>query len=195
MNPTLRPALVMMALLTMVTGVLYPLTVTLIGGTLFPFQANGSLIRRNGLIIGSTLIAQPFRRPGDFWPRPSAVHYNAADSGGSNLGPSSKVFLRHVEARIKTEQKANPEGGPVPIDLLETSGSGLDPDISPDAAFYQVPRIAKARQISRRKLDDLVRMNIRPSTFGFIGEPRVNVLQLNLELDEHGYQKRNRITR
>lgn len=185
MNTVLRPAVVMMALFTLITGLLYPLTVTLLGGTLFPFQANGSLVSWHGRIVGSILIAQPFSKPGHFWPRPSAVHYNAGSSGGSNLGPSSMVLRHRVEMRLRAEQAENPGAGPVPVGLLETSGSGLDPDISPAAALYQVPRVARARSVEPDELVALVRRCTRAPTFGFIGEPRVNVLELNLALNEH----------
>ena len=182
----LKPALKMLAVLTLITGVLYPLAVTGIAGVLFPVQAHGSLVQRDGRTVGSALIAQPFARPEHFQPRPSAVGYEAAASGASNLGPSSGKLAEEVRARTAAQQAANPDAAaldPVPAELVTASGSGLDPHLSPEAALWQVPRIAKARGIPEADLRALVGRLTEGRTLGVFGEPRVNVLMLNLALD------------
>jgi potassium-transporting ATPase KdpC subunit len=183
----LRPAVLMLVLLTLLTGVIYPLVVTGLAQTLFPYQANGSLLTRDGQVTGSALIGQSFDDPRYFWGRPSATApfpYNAANSAGSNLGPTNPVLIDAVTARIKTLQAADPGNRqPVPVDLVTTSASGLDPDISPAAALYQVARVARLRGLSAAAVRQLVDRHTTGRTFGILGEPRVNVLKLNLALD------------
>jgi potassium-transporting ATPase KdpC subunit len=192
----IRPAIVMILLLTVLTGLVYPLAMTGIAQVLFPRQANGSLIERGGKVIGSELIGQNFTGPGYFHGRPSATTdtdpadpsktvpapYNAANSGGSNAGPTSKALIERVTADVKKLREENPSAL-VPADLVTTSASGLDPDITPAAALFQIPRIAKARGMSEVRLQQLVEDETAGRTFRLFGEPRVNVLKLNLWLD------------
>ncbi len=188
----LRISLLMLLVFTVLTGVLYPLAVTGIAQAVFPRQANGSLIRQHGQVIGSALIGQPFRSPRYFWSRPSATAPfpdNSLASGGSNLGPTNPVLLQQVKARIAALHAADPsQHAPIPVDLVTASGSGLDPDISPAAALYQVPRIARLRHLSEQRVRALVTRYTTLRQLGFLGEPRVNVLELNLALDAPGRQ-------
>ena len=168
-------------------GIVYPLTVTGLAHVFFPRQAEGSLIHRaDGTLVGSRLIGQTFAGPGYFWSRPSAAGngYDAGNSGGSNYAPTNSALATRVAGTVQT---LNPKGtnGPVPIDLATASGSGLDPDISPAAAYYQVARVAAERHISEDAVRNLVTAHITPRQFGLLGEPRVNVLELNLDLDNH----------
>jgi K+-transporting ATPase ATPase C chain len=184
----LRPALTLLALLTGVTGVLYPLAVTGVARVAFPAQAAGGWVQRDGRVVGAALIGQPFSDPRDFWGRPSATAvapYNALASGGANLGPTHPALVAGVQARIAALRQADPDAAlPVPADLVTASASGLDPHISPAAARYQIPRIARARGIDARRLERLVAEHVRSPLFGdLLGEPRVNVLELNLALD------------
>lgn len=191
---SIRQVVGMLVLLTVITGVIYPLIVTGIAQLLFPHQANGSLIVKDGKAVGSELIGQQFSDPKYFWPRPSATNstedsakpqpYNAANSGGSNLGPLNPALADRVKRQTRALQEADPARRPaVPVDLVTASGSGLDPDISPAAAEFQVPRVAKARHMDEAKVRDLVDKHTRQRQIGVLGEPRVNVLQLNLALD------------
>jgi K+-transporting ATPase ATPase C chain len=183
----LRPALVSLALLTLITGVAYPLVVTIIARTTFPHQAEGSLIVKDGKVIGSTLIGQPFDDPKYFWGRPSATSpfpYNAASSSGSNLGSTNPALAAAVEARVRALRAADPgHTAPVPVDLVTASGSGLDPHISPAAAFFQVRRVARARGLDELAVRALVERHTESRQLGVLGEPRVNVLAVNLALD------------
>ena len=187
MKEQLRPALMALLILTLVTGLLYPLAVTVLAQLLFPHQANGSLIVRDGKIVGSELIGQPFDAPEYFWGRPSATApfpYNAAASSGSNLGPTNPVLVDGVKSRIAVLRAADPgNDAPIPVDLVTASGSGLDPHISPAAAAYQVRRVARVRGIEESLLRRLVAQHTEGRQLGFLGEPRVNVLRLNLALD------------
>jgi len=178
----LRPAVVLLALFTLITGVVYPLTVTGIAQVVFPHQANGSLIYEGDKLVGSELIGQSFEAPDLFWSRPSAAGYNGGASSGSNLGPTNPALLDNVKARIAA--LGTPAEGPpkLPVDLATASASGLDPHISPAAAEWQIPRVAKARGVSEGTLRDLVTQHIEPRTLGVWGEPRVNVLRLNRAL-------------
>ncbi len=193
MNTQLRPALVSFLALSLLTGLAYPLLTTGLAKVLFPHQALGSLVYRDGQVLGSEWIGQSFTAPRDFWGRPSAtvdanskpLPYNAANSGGSNLAPSNPDLHSAIQARIATLKAADPDAqGPVPVDLVTASGSGLDPHISPAAAAYQVRRVAKARGLDEAKVRDLVVAQIEGPTLGVIGESRVNVLKLNLALDQ-----------
>lgn len=170
---------------TLLLGIIYPLVVTGLAQLMFPNQANGELITQNGKLIGSHLIGQPFTAPGYFYSRPSAAGpagYDPTASGGSNLGPTNKMLIDRVDATVKSLQPTNPNV-PVPADLVTTSGSGLDPHISPASAEFQVPRIARERNMSEQEVRALVEKHTQGRQFGFLGEPRVNVLDLNLDLD------------
>jgi potassium-transporting ATPase KdpC subunit len=185
---TLREALVLFLLLTLLTGVLYPLAIWGAGGLLFPHEADGSLVVRDGRVLGSELIGRPFTAPGDFWPRPSAtakVPYDASLSSGSNLGPTNPALADAVKARVAALQAADPtDTRPIPVDLVTASGSGLDPDISPAAAERQVPRVARARGLPEERVRELVARHVQEPLLGVFGGARVNVLRLNLALDE-----------
>jgi len=185
MKKNLLIAVLMTVVTTILLGIIYPLVVTGISQVLFPGKANGQLIRRNGVIIGSRIIGQQFTAAGYFHSRPSAAGngYDAANSGGSNLGPTNQKLVDRVKQDVATLQAENP-GTPVPIDLVTTSGSGLDPDISPAAADFQVPRIARERGMTQDEVRRLVEAHTTGRQSGFLGEPRVNVLELNLALDE-----------
>jgi potassium-transporting ATPase KdpC subunit len=170
---------------TVLLGIIYPLVVTGLAQVIFPKQANGELIVRNGVLVGSRLMGQPFTAPGYFYSRPSAAGtagYDPTSSGGSNLGPTNKALIDRVETSVKQLQPTNP-GAPIPVDLVTTSGSGLDPDISPAAAEFQVPRVAKERGMSEQEVRALVAKYTEGRQLGFLGERRVNVLELNLDLD------------
>jgi K+-transporting ATPase ATPase C chain len=188
MKDQLRPALTTLLLLTVLTGFVYPLTVTGLAHVFFPHQANGSLIVREGKVIGSELIGQHFDKPGYFWSRPSATSpfpYNAAASGGSNLGPTNPELIEKVKARVAALRAADPDNAsPIPVDLVTASGSGLDPHISLAAALYQAKRVAHARGLDENTVGALIVRHTEGRLFGILGEPRVNVLELNLALDE-----------
>ena len=184
MKTLFRPAILLFVLFSLITGVFYPLTITGIAQAIFPHQANGSLIIVNGKTYGSELIGQQFDDPKYFWGRPSAAGYNAAASSGSNLGPTNPALLERIQARIKSLKAVDPNNPlPIPVDLVTASASGLDPDISVAAALYQVHRVAQARGLSDEAVKTLVDKYTQGRQFGFLGEPRVNVLLLNLALD------------
>jgi K+-transporting ATPase ATPase C chain len=184
---TLRPALVLFAALTLLCGVLYPAAVTGIGRAAFSHQADGSLIEAGGRTVGSTLIGQPFAAPGHFWGRPSAtapMADNAAGSGGSNLGPTNPALIDAVKERVAALRQADPGNrAPIPVDLVTASASGLDPEISVAAAEYQAARVAAARKLPEARVRALIERYRQDPALGFLGEPRVNVLALNLALD------------
>jgi K+-transporting ATPase ATPase C chain len=183
----LRQSLVVLVALTVITGIIYPLAVTGIARGVFPHKATGSLITENGKAVGSALIGQPFSDPKYFWSRPSATSpepYNGAASSGSNLGPTNPALLKAIQERVAALRAADPGNTqPVPIDLVTSSASGLDPDISPAAAEYQVARVAKARAMTEDAVRALVARHTTQALFGFIGAPAVRVLELNLDLD------------
>src|SRR5712672_4192129 len=195
----IRPAILLLVLLTLITGLAYPLAMTAIAGAIFPKQAHGSLIEKDGKVVGSALIGQEFKEDKYFHGRPSATvapdpadatktvpaPYNATNSGGSNLGPTSKALNDRIKEDVEKLKAENPSAS-VPVDLVTTSASGLDPDISPEAALFQVPRVAKARSISEDRVRQLVSENTKGRLAGLLGEPRVNVLALNLSLDAVG---------
>ncbi|EJN14167.1 K+-transporting ATPase, C subunit [Bradyrhizobium sp. YR681] len=192
----IRPAIVLLLVLTAITGLAYPLAMTGIAGAIFPAKAQGSLIERDGKVVGSALIGQEFKDDKYFHGRPSATlapdpndstktvsaPYNAANSGGSNLGPTSKALADRLKEDVDKLKAENP-GAAVPVDLVTTSASGLDPDISPEAAQFQIPRVAKARNMPEDAVKQLVDSNVQGRLLGLLGEPRVNVLALNLALD------------
>jgi len=192
----IRPAIVFILALTVLSGLVYPLVMTGIAGVIFPYQSQGSMIEQGGKVVGSALIGQEFTSDRYFHGRPSATvapdpndaskpvpaPYNAANSGGSNLGPTNKALIERVQGDVEKLKRENPSAA-VPIDLVTTSGGGLDPHISPDAALFQVPRVAKARNLPEGRVRQLVEQHIEGRTLGLLGEPRVNVLALNLALD------------
>lgn len=184
MKKNLRIAIGFTLVTTVVFGLLYPLGITALAQILFPNQANGQLIERNGEIVGSRIIGQPFAGPGYFHSRPSNAGggYDPTSSGGSNLGPTNKALIERVKGDAARLQADNPKV-PVPVDLVTSSGSGLDPEISPAAAEFQIPRVARSRRIKEDDLRSIVRKHTRNRDLGFLGEPRVNVLELNLKLD------------
>lgn len=187
MKDALRTSVIMLAILTGLTGVVYPLVVTVIAQVVFPSQSNGSLITRDGRPVGSSLIGQSFTKPGDFWGRPSATTptpYNAVASSGSNLGPLNPALKAKVRSRIDDLRRHDPGPKSLPVDLVTASGSGLDPHISPAAAEAQIARVAKARGRTEEEVRAIVARHTEGRQLGLLGEPRVNVLLLNLALDE-----------
>ena len=199
----LRPALILLIALTLLTGLAYPLAITGLAAIIFPYQSQGSLVKRDGKVIGSELIGQAFASDRYFHGRPSATTgpdpadpsktvpspYNAASSMGSNLGPTSKALADRMKLDVDKLKSENPNF-PVPVDLVTTSGSGLDPHISPEAAYFQVPRVAKARSLAEDRVRQLVAASIEERTLGLLGEPTVNVLALNLALDKSDAKQR-----
>ena len=185
MKKNLRISILMTIATTILLGIIYPLVITALAQVLFHDKANGQLIQKNGDVIGSRIIGQPFTSDKYFHSRPSAAGngYDAANSGGSNLGPTNQKLMDRVKSDVPAAQAENP-GTPVPIDLVTTSASGLDPDISPAAAYFQVPRIARVRGLSEDRVRALVGSHVQHREFNILGEPRVNVLELNLALDE-----------
>ena len=181
----IRPALKVLFMLILVTGVIYPLAVTGVAQLVFPYQANGSLVRVDGRVVGSALIGQAINDPRYFWPRPSAIGYNPTPSSGSNLGPTSQALLEQIQQRDQELRLLYnlPADANLPADLLFASGSGLDPQISPAAARLQISRVAQARGLAEEQVSALVEQYIEPAQFGLLGEPRINVLMLNLALD------------
>jgi len=177
----------MTILSVIVLGLIYPFVMTGLAQVMFPHQANGSLVTVNGQVVGSSIVGQLWTKPQYFHGRPSAAGKNGYDptsTGGTNYGPSSKKLIDSTRATIAALKKENPNATvPIPMDLVTSSGSGIDPDISPQAAYYQAPRVAQARKMDVKAVDDLIARNTKGRTFGFLGEPRVNVLQLNLALD------------
>lgn len=189
MGKQLMPGLRMTILLTLLTGLFYAGVVTALCQMIFPKQASGSLIERNGRVVGSDLIGQNFSRPEYFWPRPSAAGndgYDATASGGSNLGPTSKKLIDRMQASVEDFRKKNPQyHGEIPVDMVTASASGLDPQVSPEAAAAQEARVARARGARVEEIHELIAKSIEGRDLGFLGEPRVNVLELNLALDQH----------
>lgn len=183
MKQQLKIALWMTVVTTILFGFIYPFVVTALAQVFFPAQANGELIRRNGAVIGSALIGQDFSSPGYFDSRPSNANYDGLNSGGTNLGPTNRRLIERVEAEVRKLQALNP-GVPIPVDLVTASASGLDPDISVAAAEFQIPRVARERGMSAAQVRALVRRHTSGRQFGILGEPRVNVLGLNLALDD-----------
>lgn len=187
MNSILRPAIILLIAMTLLTGIAYPLVVTGVAQAIFPAQAAGSLVTQNGKLVGSRLIGQPFSDPKDFWSRPSATSPqpdNGLSSGGSNLGPLNSALTDAVKARIAALHAADPTNqAPIPVDLVTASASGLDPDISLAAAYYQADRVARARGLDPAEVRALIAAHAKRSLLGVIGSPRVNVLELNLSLD------------
>jgi K+-transporting ATPase ATPase C chain len=193
----IRSAIVLLVGLILITGLIYPLAITGVAQVVFPSQAQGSLIEQNGKVIGSALIGQPFKDDKYFHGRPSATTapdpkdssktvdapYNAANSGGSNMGPTNKALAERIKGDVEALKQENPSAS-IPVDLVTTSGSGLDPDISPEAARFQVSRVAKARSLPEERVRALVESQVKGRIFGLLGEPRVNVLELNLALDK-----------
>lgn len=196
MKEHLRPALTMLLLLTILTGFVYPLAVTGLANVFYPYQAHGSLIVREGMVMGSELIGQYFDKPEYFWGRPSATGpypYNAASSAGSNLGPTNPALIETVTARMAALRAADPANElPIPVDLVTASGSGLDPHITPAAALYQAKRVAHARGVGEAVVHTLIAEHTEERQFGLLGERRINVLQLNLALDTYCATPRSR---
>jgi len=188
MSAIVRPALVLFLVMTVITGLIYPFAVTGIAQVLFPGQANGSLIVKDGHAVGSSLIGQPFSAPKYFWSRPSATTpqpYNGTGSTGSNLGPLNPALTDGIKPRIEALRAADPTNkAPVPVDLITASASGLDPDISLAAAYYQAPRVARVRGLKLEAVRSLIAAHARGRVLGFLGEPRINVLEVNLALDQ-----------
>lgn len=189
MREVIRNSLAMLAVMTLLTGVAYPAAITLIARAFWPARSEGSFVVRDGREVGSALIGQTFSHPRHFWGRPSATTppYNAAASAGSNLGPANPALAEQVHERTARLREADPDAlDPVPVDLLTASGSGLDPDVSPEAAMFQVPRVARARGLDEAAVRAFVARRVQGRQWGILGEPRVNILLLNLDLDEAG---------